>query len=94
MKTFTRKEYWTWLCCAVLCYGAGVGFAMLGAPDIIALAFLFATVPIVIIAIIRRVRVIGYGWALLLFIPFGALILGAVADPKEKEDGGPLQVEI
>ncbi len=82
MKTFTRKDYWTWLCYAVLCYGAGVGLAMLGAYDIFTLAFLFACVPIVIIAIIRRVRVIGYGWALLILIPFGALVLGLVADPK------------
>lgn len=57
---------------------------MLNAHEIIALPFLFASVPIVIIAIIRRVRAIGYGWALLILIPFGALILGLVADPKEE----------
>lgn len=84
MKTFTRKDYWTWFAYAILSYA--IGLVML-ATEIDALVypsapFMLAPVIVMIIAMIRRVRIIGYWWALFILVPFGALIIGCVADPE------------
>ena len=83
MKTLTRKQYWEWFAYAILSYAAGLWVSMVENDILILLALPLLLGPVVamIIAIIRRVRVIGYWWALLILVPFGWLIIGAVPDP-------------